>query len=170
MMLEGDRLLRTGKLTRAALSGNAGIFVQVADRAQAKQVPPALPSMLRRVVNHMATLTKRSEIARQAVARIVVEMRAGQHDIGRPHRRKGEAALDRDPFATAGAPAGGIGIPPATVAEMGNPAHMRSGAMLAACAGSVEPDYVRQLRPVDRVQPAVFGSDRHPDSMSQSPA
>ena len=39
--------------------------------------------------------------------------------------------------------------------------------MLAARAGSVEPDHVGKLPPIDRVKPAIFGADRHLDSMSQ---
>ena len=152
---------------RAALSRDARIFIQVADCAQAKDVPPALPSMLGRIVDHMATLAERREIAGHAVAWIVIEMRTSQHDISRSYRRQNEAALERDPLATAGAPTHGIGIPPATIAKMGDPTHMRPRAVLAARAGPIEPDHVRQLAPVDRVKPAVFRADRHLDSMSQ---
>lgn len=152
---------------RTALSRDARIFIQVADCAQAKDVPPALPSMLGRIVDHMATLAERREIAGHAVAWIVIEMRTSQHDISRSYRRQNEAALERDPLATAGAPTHGIGIPPATIAKMGDPTHMRPRAVLAARAGPIEPDHVRQLAPVDRVKPAVFRADRHLDSMSQ---
>ncbi len=152
---------------RAALSRDARIFIQVADCAQAKDVPPALPSMLGRIVDHMATLAERREIAGHAVAWIVIEMRTSQHDISRSYRCQNEAALERDPLATAGAPTHGIGIPPATIAKMCDPTHMRPRAVLAARAGPIEPDHVRQLAPVDRVKPAVFRADRHLDSMSQ---
>ncbi len=89
-----------GHLPCTALPGDARILIQVADRAQAKDVPPALPSMLGRIVDHMAALAERREIAGHAVARIVIEMRAGEHDIGRSHRLEDEVALQHDPLAT----------------------------------------------------------------------
>jgi len=43
---------------------------------------------------------------------------------------------------------------------------MWSAASLALGTGAIEPNHVRQLPPIDRVEPAVLGSDRHDDSMS----
>ena len=37
---------------------------------------------------------------------------------------------------------------------------------LAAAAGALEADDLRQLAPVDRVEPTLAGADRHGDSMS----
>src|SRR3546814_8273417 len=44
---------------------------------------------------------------------------------------------------------------------------MRAMAMLAPPIGAAEANGSRQLGPVDRVKPAMFGHDRHDDSMSQ---
>src|SRR3546814_5077489 len=41
-------------------------------------------------------------------------------------------------------------------------------AMLAPALCTPEPDQPRQFGPVDRVEPAMFGHDRHDDSMSQA--
>lgn len=133
-------------------------------------------------MDHVATLAERGEVARPVVARIVVEMRAGEHDARdeQPRRRlePGEHelfALDRvgmperaDTPPPAIAPDAAIVIPPPAVAEVPDRAPMRTGAMLAAAPGAAEPDEARQLAPVDRVQPAVLGRDRHEGDFGSS--
>jgi len=123
--------------------------------------------MLRSIVEHVAALAQSGEIAGGIVAGIVVEMRAGEHDISGAHAgERHRAASHRDAAAVAVAPAGRGAVPPATVAEMRDMAAMRPAAALAARAGAYEADGTRHLRPVDRVEPAVFGADRHRDSMN----
>ncbi len=56
-------------------------FIQVAQRAQTERVPSALPAMLGRIVEHVATLAQRSEVGWHIVPRIMIEMRAGKDDI-----------------------------------------------------------------------------------------
>jgi hypothetical protein len=151
-----------------AFMRQARILIQVAQRAQAERVPPALPAMLGRIVEHVAALAQRGEIARHVVPRIMIEMRAGQHHIGRADAGEVDAIADRDPPPPRRPPAPGACIPPAPVAEMCDEAPMRPRAAFAARAGTTEADRVRHLRPVDRIQPAVFGADRHRDSMSHA--
>ena len=59
------------------------------------------------------------------------------------------------------APVTMIAIPPSTVAEMHDAPAMRTPAVFAAALGAAEPDDPRQLGPVDRIQPAMFGHDGH---------
>jgi len=145
-----------------------GILVQVPDRAQPKPAPPALPAMFGRVVEHVAALAQRGEVGGIVVAGIVVEMRAGQHNKGRAHRRQPARAANRDAPPPIGPPASRLAIPPAPVAQMRDPPAMRPCAPLASAPRAAEPDRAGKLRPVDRIKPAVFGADRHPDSMSQA--
>ena len=58
-------------------------------------------------------------------------------------------------------PAAGVHIPPATVAEVVDDPPMRSPAAFAAPPCPSEPDHGRELRPVDGVEEAVLGPDRH---------
>ena len=123
--------------------------------------------MFGRIVEHMATLAQCGEIARQVVARIVIEMCAGEHDIGRTDAEHVQPFANRDPSPTVRTPIAGNGIPPSPVAKMRDEAQMRPRASLATRTGTIESDRVRQLLPIDRVKPAVLGADRHHDYMSQ---
>ena len=122
--------------------------------------------MFGRVVEHMAALAQGREVCRHVVPRIVIEMCAGEDDIGGADANQLEAIADRDPSTSLGTPAARFGVPPAAIAEMCNETPMRPRAMFAARPGPTKADRVRQLRPVDRIEPAVFGADRHRDSMS----
>ena len=153
-------------MMREALPREVRIFVQVTQCAQAKDVPPSLPAVFSRIVEHMAALAQCGEIARQVVARIMVEMCAGEHDIGRTDAEHVQPFANRDPSTTVRTPIAGIGIPPSPVAKMRDEAQMRPRTSLAARTGTIETDRIRQLLPIDRVKPAVLGADRHDDSMS----
>ncbi len=122
--------------------------------------------MLCRIVKHVAALAQRGEVDRHVVPRIVIEMRTGQNDIGRADAGQLEPVADRDPPTARRAPASRLGVPPSPVAEVRDEAAMRPRTMFAAGAGAAEPDRIRHLLPVDRIEPAVFGADRHRDSMS----
>ena len=152
---------------REAVSCELRIFVQVTQCAQAEDVPPSLPAVFGRIVEHMATLAQCGEIARHVVARIMIEMRAGEHDIGRTYAEHVQPFANRDPSTTVRTPRAGIGIPPSPVAEMRDEAQMRPRTSLAARTGTIETDRIRQLLPIDRVKPAVLGADRHYEYMSQ---
>lgn len=119
------------------------------------------------VVDQVAALAERLEVGGMAVARVMVEVGTREHDIGDLDSRQDEALLDSNASATVGSPALCICIPPATIPEMGDAGEMRSPALLALAPCPLEAHGYRDLRPIDRVKPAVFGSDRHPDSMSQ---
>ena len=154
-------------MMREALPREVRIFVQVTQCAQAKYIPPSLPAVFGRIVEHMAALAQCGEIARQVMARVMIEMRAGEHDIGRTDAEHVEPFANRDPSTTVRTPIAGIGIPPSPVAEMRDEAQMRPRTSLAARTGTIETDRSRQLLPIDRVKPAVLGADRHRDYMSQ---
>jgi hypothetical protein len=67
---------------RKPLPGDAGILEQIADAANPKYIPPALPSVLRGIVQHMAALTECLKVDRRVVGRIVIEVRTGKDDVG----------------------------------------------------------------------------------------
>ena len=97
--------------------------------------------MLRGVMDDVAPLTESLEVRWYAVARIMIEVRAGQHDIGRPDAAKREAAfLHRDAPALIRAPARSVCIPPTPVTQMRDPAEMRPTTLFAAPTGTAEPD------------------------------
>ncbi len=123
--------------------------------------------MLGRVMDHVATLAERSEVARRVVGRIMVQMRAREIDPRDADERQRARAWRSHPAPAPVAPLPAIGIPPAAVAQVEHVPTVRTSAMLAAALGAAEANQLRQLGPVDRVEPAMFGHDRHDDSMSQ---
>ena len=66
------------------------------------------------------------------------------------------------------APDPAVIVPPHAVAEVADATPMRTPAALAPALGAAEPDEARQLAPVDRIKPAVFGGDRHEDDSDSS--
>ena len=70
-------------------SGRIGAGEQVTQRPLPPQCQANPPSMLWPVVQQMAALAERLDVAMPApaVAGIVVEMGSCQHDLGRPYRR-----------------------------------------------------------------------------------
>lgn len=123
-----------------SLASDARILEQIPQRPHSKHIPPALPAMLGRIMDHVAALAKRAEVSGRAVARIMIEVRARQDDIGHPNAREHEASLHRDTLALVRSPARRIGVPPASVAKMRHPPKVRPTALLAAPAGAFKPD------------------------------
>lgn len=124
--------------------------------------------MLGSVVDHVAALAERGEIARRVVGRIVIEMRARDIHARDPHDRRDVRFGRSNPPPTAIAPLTPIAVPPSPVAQVEHSPSMRAPAMLALSLCPTEPDQPRQLGPVDGIKPAMFRHDRHDDSMSQS--
>lgn len=117
--------------------------------------------MFDRIVDHVAALAERREIILCAVRRIVIEMGAGQHDPCRADEREDVVAGGSNPASPAIAPDTTARIPPPPVAQMYDDLPMRSVAMVAAPLGAREAHELRQFAPVDRIEPAMFGADRH---------
>ena len=133
-------------------------------------VQPAPPAMFGRVVDHVTPLAQCGEIAWPVVARIMVQMRGGKHDAGHARARRVHAGEDelsvqeigrrrkgRNPPAPSIAPDCAIVVPPRSFAQMDHVASVRALAVLAPTLCAAKADQVRQLGPVDRIQPAVFG-------------
>jgi len=76
--------------------------------------------MLGSVVDHVTPLAESPQISGSAVARVVIEVSASQHNIGHPHAGKGEASFDSNPLAAVRTPASRLCVPPTAVAEMRN--------------------------------------------------
>ncbi len=140
---------------------------QIAQRAPPIGVQPAPAPMLGRVMNHMAPLAERGQVARRIIGRIMVQMRARDIDPRDANDRRDPSAGRAHPASASITPLSAIGVPPAAIAQVKHAPPMRTPAMLAAPLGTAEADQPRQLGPVDRVEPAMFGHDRHDDSMSQ---
>lgn len=119
--------------------------------------------MLRPVVNHVASLTEGFEVPEIIVRRVIVEMGGGENDpcAQTVIRFGGYGYSLADATAMAVAPDLQLLVPPPSITEMTDDLAMRPGATLAPALGSLEPHHVRDLRPVDRVKPAVLRSDRH---------
>jgi hypothetical protein len=74
--------------------------------------------MLGRVVDHVAALTKRGQVARSVVGRIMVQVRAGDIHPGEPNDRGDVRTGNPDAASPSVAPLAAIGIPPAPVTKM----------------------------------------------------
>ena len=155
--------------------GPVGSGEQVADRAQPERVAPAPTAMSGRIADHVTSLAERGEIARAVVAGIMVQVGAGENYARdeRPGRRvdAGEGELvDSErvrpgqgphPLSSTIAPGRGVEIPPCSFVQVQHVATVGTPAAFAPAPGAAKPDQVGQLRPVDRVKPAMFGGDRH---------
>ena len=117
--------------------------------------------MFDRIVKHMATLAECREIALATVGRIMIEVRAGQNHSRRPHGPQNVVPDHICAAAAAVSPAMLHRIPPAPVTEVANKLTVGPRAMVATSLGSGEPNEPRQLEPVDRIKPAMFGTDGH---------
>lgn len=159
------------------------IVEQIALSLEPEHLAPPSPAVLLGIVEHVAPLAECREVAGAVVARVMVQMRAGQdHARDRKTCGRGDACeaglsllkgvgwrqLAHSP-AMAVAPGASLCIPPGAVTEMRDVLPVRAAAALAAALGSGEADQVRQLAPVDRVEPAVLRRDRHGWSVSPTP-
>ena len=110
--------------------------------------------------------------AQQDIRRFCCPDHGGDAHMPAPHRSSGHRPVQplgpRDPPAAIRRPFPHCTIPPAPVAQMCDPPQIRSLALFAPRSRPTEPDGIRNLIPVDRSEPAVFGADRHPDSMNHS--
>ena len=75
--------------------------------------------------------------------------------------RGGRCRQARQTTSAIVAPDAGIVVEPAAVAEVNDVASVRPATAFAASFGTVEPDHGGQLAPVDRIEPAHGGTDRH---------
>jgi hypothetical protein len=141
---------------------------QVAERAPTKGIPPAPTTMFGRVVDHMTALTKRCEVAPASSAEggIVVQVSRRQIDgLARyPNAIKRDEQRRATELATpAIAPRQDFRIPPYTghLDELRNVTTVGTTAMFASSGRPREAYDTADLRPIDRIEPAVFGTDWH---------
>src|SRR5690242_1339625 len=117
--------------------------------------------MLVAVVDQMAALAERPQIAGAAIAWIVVEMGGGQDHPPDAHCRIVDDVRPSRWSAAIISPKASLVIEPAAVGELSDPLTMWPATLLAAASGAAEADRGADLRPVDGIEPTEFGADRH---------
>jgi hypothetical protein len=117
--------------------------------------------MMRAIVDHVAALAKALEITLPVIARIVVEVRCSEDDVGLSHLRRllkvgppGRPAMTIAPSVTSG-------IEPASIRQTTRSDAMRSAASLADAGGTLEAHAPTDLRPVAGIKTPHLRSDRH---------
>ena len=158
-------------------------MVAIGARPEPKHLAPPSPAVLLAVVEHVTSLAECGEVARPVVARVMVEMRAGQNHVGdRETRGRGDAGevglpllehmrwrqLAHPPAMTV-TPGATLGVPPGAVAQVRDVLAVGAAAVLAAALSPGEADDIREFAPVDGIKPAVLGRDRHDQSLSPAP-
>ena len=118
--------------------------------------------MLRPVVDHVAALAEGREVGVRVVRGVMIPVGGGQdHPSPASAAEDVGTGPDPDPAPPTIAPATGLSVPPTPIAEVIDHLPVRSSAALTAALGPAEADRHRQLAPVDRVEEAVLGPDRH---------
>ena len=114
------------------------------------------------IVDHVAALAEGREVGVGVVGGVVIPMGSSQHNSCSVNQAE-DVGPCRDPYppAPAIAPSASLRVPPAPVAEVVDHPPMRSSAALAAAPSPTEPDHGRELCPVDGVEEAMLGPDRH---------
>ena len=163
----------TGQLAKPLQAPGMGVLgigpaEQVAERLPSEQCPPASPLMLWPVVDHVAPLAEGREVGVRVVRGVVIPVGSGQNDPGLPDAAE-DVGLCRnpDPPAPPVAPSAGIRVPPAAIAKVVDHPPVRSPAALTAAFRPAETDHGRELGPVDRVEEAMLGPDRHETALCQ---
>ena len=119
--------------------------------------------MLWPVVDYVAALAEGCEVGVRVVGGVVIAMGGCQDDIGPASATENIhcSGPDPDPAPPPVAPATSLSVPLAPIAEVIDHLPVRTPAALAAALRPAEADRHRQLAPVDRVEEAVLGPDRH---------
>lgn len=82
--------------------------------------------MLGSIVDHVAPLAERSQVARRVVGRIMIEVRAGDIDPRDPDDRREVDCSDLDPLSASISPLPAIHVPPPSVAQVEHALPMRA--------------------------------------------
>jgi hypothetical protein len=113
-------------------------------------------------VDHVAALAEGRESGIRVVGRIEIPVSCCQDDMGPASAADYiNARPNPDPAPPPIAPAAGLGVPPAAIAEVVDHLRVRSPTALAAALRPAKADRHRQLAPVDWVEESVLGPERH---------
>lgn len=112
-------------------------------------------------MNHVASLTKRSQLLEATVAWIVMEMRARQNHRGPPAHVEDIIGWTTNPPALPVPPIATFRVPPPSVTHVKDALQMSPTTMLAAAFGTDKPNEVRNMPPIDRVEENMLRTDRH---------
>lgn len=155
----------------ALLHDRVGSKEQVAQRPPTQVGQSPAPQVLGSVVDQMAALAPGCEIPVAIEAGVVLAVTGRQdwHCQSGPRQRL-EPGFTAQAPSPAGAPMPGLSVEPGAVGKTDDHLPMRAPAGFAASAGAAEADHRRELWPVDRVEVAVFGADRHDEATLPRPS
>lgn len=95
------------------------LYEEFAQRSPDEGIVPAPIAVLLAVVEHMTALAERGQIAWAVVGRVVIEVRAGEDDIGATERASAIPPRRRyQRCSVAVTPTAAVGVPPNAVAQM----------------------------------------------------
>ena len=118
--------------------------------------------MLRPVVDHVAALAEGREVGVRVVRGVVIPMGSSEDDPGSTGASEDVSPRsDPDPASPPIAPPTSLSVPPAAISKVVDHPPVWPPAPLAAASRPPEPDHGRELRPVDGVEEALLGPDRH---------
>lgn len=138
-----------------------GAVEQVAQRSTEMGIHPPTSPMLGRVMDHVASLAKRSQLFKATVAWIVMEMGTRQHYRCPLARVKNIVGRSANPPTLPVPPIAAFRVPLPSVAHVEDALQMSPTAMLAATFGTDKPNEVGDMPPIDRVQKNMLRTDRH---------
>lgn len=134
---------------------------EIAERPAPAECHPALGSMMLAVVQQMASLAKRVEIAQPVIGRVMVEVRCGEDDARAAAtggleqiRPAGRAVASVTPPACAS-------IEPAAVRQASQRRLVRPAAAFALAGCPAEAHGGAQRSPMRWIKRAKLGTDRH---------
>ena len=138
-----DRVLEPARGVQAVpLSSSVAAEEQVPQSLASEQGEPAPAAVLLPIVNEVASLTERHEVARPVVGRVMIPVGRREHHAGGPDLRQEVIDFQRTPDSPSCpvAPHGPLGVPPAAITEVADHPPMRPPAALTLALGPIEPD------------------------------
>jgi len=152
---------------RSAWSGAVEAEEQIAQGAPAQDGDPKAVAVFGPVMRQVTAPAQGDEVAPPVVGRIVVAVTGSKHDTACPVLRVLDNVRPGRRLAGAVDPDARRGIVPAAVRQAPHSFAVRALALLAMSSGPPEADLAAELNPVNRVEPAHLGSDRHGEVRSE---
>lgn len=138
-----------------------GAVEQVAQRPTKMGIHPPTSPMLGRVMDHVASLAKCSQLFEATVAWIMMQMRTRQNYRCPLAHVKNIVGRSANPPTLPVPPIPAFRVPPPSVTHVEDALQMSPTAMLAATFGTDKPNEVGDMPPIDRIQKNMLRTDRH---------